>query len=127
MDIIVAVCGLALSVGSVCMLIRLMLLRKNGTLTEAEVVSADRTPSTKNVEYTHMLRFELGGRTVERRLKTSFTQPFAVGRKMDIYVDEKHPDFIKLAERMSYNMWIFTAAAVVGVLVAVRFALLAIR
>ena len=126
MEIIVAICGLAVSAAAFWTLVRFMLLKKNGVVTEAEIVSADRVPGRKNVEYTHMLRFELNGRIVEHRLKTAFTQPFAVGKKMDICVDEKHPDFIKLADRMSYNMCVLATAAVAGLLVAVRFTLLAL-
>ena len=125
MEIIVAICGLAVSAAAFCLLIKFVMLKKNGVATEAEVISADRVPGRKTVEYTHMLRFELDGKTVEYRLKTAFTQPFSVGRKMNIYVDKKNPDFIKLADRMNYNMSMLTVTVVTGLLVAVRFFLLA--
>ena len=124
MEIFFMLCGVVIALVGAYWLVKLLMLKKRGTLTEAEVVSANKI---KENEYDHILRFELDGKTVEHRLKTSFSKPFAVGSKHYIYVDAKDVDFIKLADRMNYNIMLFAAPTVMGVLFAVRWLLLAMK
>ncbi|EWM53204.1 DUF3592 domain-containing protein [Ruminococcus flavefaciens] len=101
--------GFGIALAGLVYLVKLLLLKKNGIETEAEVISVRE--KRKN-DYIHKMRYSGDGRTYEQEDRAGFSEPFKVGSKHTIIYDGKKPERFDFADQVKKNL------IVAGVMVA---------
>ena len=128
---LIALAGIVIMVWALILLIRNIMLKKNGIQTEAEViaVSEDTRKGRRGMRtvsgYIHTLRYEAGGRMIEAKDRTGYVQPFSKDSTHTIIYSRKTPEIFDYAEQIERNIRLFGGLAAVGAVFAVRFFMLA--
>ncbi|WP_295074037.1 DUF3592 domain-containing protein [Ruminococcus sp.] len=109
--------GIIIAIAGLIYLGKLLLLKKNGIETEAEVVSVREK---RQNYYVHKMRYGSGDKVYEFEDKAGFSEPFKIGSKHTIIYDPKNPQNFDFAEQIKKNLIIIGALVVMAVLFVVR-------
>lgn len=115
--IIWASIGIIIAIAGLIYLGKLLLLKKNGIETEAEVISV-REKRQNN--YIHKMRFGNGDKVYEFEDKAGFSEPFKIGSKHTIIYDPKNPKNFDFSEQLKKNLIIVGVMVALAVLFSVR-------
>ena len=115
--IIWASIGIIIAIAGLIYLGKLLLLKKNGIETEAEVISV-REKRQNN--YIHKMRFGNGDKVYEFEDKAGFSEPFKIGSKHTIIYDPKSPKNFDFSNQLKKNLIIVGVMVVLAVLFSVR-------
>jgi hypothetical protein len=115
--IIWASIGIIIAIAGLIYLGKLLLLKKNGIETEAEVISV-REKRQNN--YIHKMRFGNGDKVYEFEDKAGFSEPFKIGSKHTIIYDPKNPKNFDFSNQLKKNLIIVGVMVALAVLFSVR-------
>jgi len=110
--------GVIILIVSAVMLKGLLYLKKHGVTALAEVIEVKEIVRGRRKQvagYTHKMRYEADGKTVEADDRAGYNQPFAVGSKQVIVYDPKKPERFEYEDELKKNITLF--AVMIGVTV----------
>ena len=93
-------------------------LKKRGVTVLAEVVGVSEITRGKNKQidgYTHTMRFEFGGKTVEAEDRTGYNTAFEVGSKQLIICDPEDPEKFEYEDALKKNITLFAVMLAVTI------------
>ncbi|MCR4796268.1 MULTISPECIES: DUF3592 domain-containing protein [Ruminococcus] len=115
--IIWASIGIIIAIVGLIYLGKLLLLKKNGIETEAEVISVREK---RQNDYIHKMRFGNGDKVYEFEDKAGFSEPFKIGSKHTIIYDPKNPKNFDFAEQIKKNLIVVGVMVALAVLFSIR-------
>ncbi|MBQ6252005.1 hypothetical protein [Ruminococcus sp.] len=136
-DIILACVGGIIALAGGVYLARLLYYKKFGVIAKAEVVDSKSVLKYRGIgligrlmrvakrvsHYTHIMKYELDGKTYEAEDKAGYTQPLKIGSTHLILCDPKDPKKFKFEADVSRHITITAALVVMAVIFALRFLL----
>lgn len=119
--------GIVVAVAAAIQLMRTVSLKKRGSLVLGEITEIREKTDRKGciVSYIHRMRYEIGGKTLEKDDRAGFNQPFRVGEKHLIYVYSNDTSRFEYESQIKKNIGLYAALAVVAAIFAVRWLMLA--
>ena len=137
-DIILACVGGIIALAGGAYLARLLYYKKFGVIAKAEVVDSKSVLRYRGIgligrlmrvakrvsHYTHIMKYELGGKTYEAEDKAGYTQPLKIGSTHLILCDPKDPKKFKFEADVSRHITITAALVVMALIFMARFLLL---
>lgn len=125
-EIIWSAVGIVLMIASLVNLIGLLRLKKRGITVLAEVMEVSEIIRGRKKQvsgYTHKLRYEVSGKTIETNDKAGYTQPFAVGSKQLIVADPEKPERFEYEDGLKKSITLFAVMLGVTLIFTGRFIL----
>ena len=123
-EIIWSAVGIVLMIASLVNLIGLLRLKKRGITVLAEVMEVSEIIRGRKKQvsgYTHKLRYEVSGKTIETNDKAGYTQPFKVGSKQLIVYNPKQPEKFEYEDSLKKNIVLFWVMIGVTAVFSARF------
>ena len=105
-------------------------LKKRGVTVLAEVVGVSEITRGKNKQidgYTHTMRFEFGGKTVEAADKTGYNTAFEVGSKQLIICDPEDPEKFEYEDALKKNITLFAVMLAVTIVFSAYWIVLGVK
>lgn len=120
-DIILGIIGAAAAVFGIMLLIKTLMLRKKGIITQGEVISAER--NNKN-SYIHTLKYTINRCEYTEKDKARYTDSFKAGEMKEIICDPNAPESFKYAEELRVNLIAAVSCIIIGTGFVLRFIVL---
>lgn len=117
-DIILGIIGAAAAVFGVILLIKMLMLRKNGVYTSGEVVAAEQDNKKR---YYHTLKYTVNGREHVSKDRSGYSNPFEQGAVKAIVCEPDSPESFRYTEELTANLIASVCCIVIGIGFVLRF------
>lgn len=117
-DIILGILGVAAAVFGIVLLIKMLMLRKNGIAAVGEVVSAEQDDKNR---YYHTLKYTVNGKEYEVKDKAGYSNAFEQGAMKAIVCEPDTPESFKYTEELTANLIASVCYILIGIGFVLRF------
>lgn len=105
-------------------------LKKRGVTVLAEVIDVAEITRGKNKQvdgYTHTMRFEFDGKTVEAADRTGYNTAFKIGSKQLIVCDPEDPEKFEYEDALKKNITLFAVMLAVTIVFSTYWIVLGVK